>query len=142
MIYNDLTEEERGVLMRVVYFCFERNIPVVPTGSRVIGGHTDSSDWDFCINTTAEHLNYFESLGFESGGSDVRTGDSLRFKRLNIICIFGEASFKRWVKATKMALDLRLTNKRDRVNLFETICNPGVRTGSGWTSSVPEESPF
>jgi hypothetical protein len=106
-------------------------VELIPTGSRVICPQVclSSSDWDYlgCVvdlRGTAERL---ISNGWTTGTSlaEVDAGAtefiSLRKQSVNLILTNCQQFFGRFQLATRVATKLGLTNKGDRIALFQAL---------------------
>jgi hypothetical protein len=56
-----------------------------------------------------------------SGEYNVETGGNYRWKKYNLIHVSTEDDFNKWVKATEIAKELNLLDKKDRVSLFDAV---------------------
>lgn len=145
-----MTEQERQVLRDLVFYCFERDIPVFKTGSRVIGGWTEESDWDYVIGghkcgyDFEEDLDMFHQLtdlisdlGFTSVAERiVSTGANLetyggvpeplrnhiyRQGDLNIMVAQTQSEYNKWVEATWLTKKINPPTKAQRIAIFEAV---------------------
>ena len=123
-----MTETDRETLSRVLLFCFERNKRVYPTGSRVIGGSTPDSDWDYVIE--AQYVSdllgrYLLDLGFVvaegADGYEARCSVSYRCGAINLIVCNGRSYFENWIKATEVAKVIQPDSKEQRVLIFDAV---------------------
>lgn len=107
-------------------------IDITPTGSRVICNPPPlDTDKDFVVLIHGPVSEFIDDLtgnhGWESDtkypGSDFT---SLRRGKVNYIVTESEDFYKKFVLATKIAKSLNLTDKKDRVTLFQGVLYKNV----------------
>ena len=103
---------------------------IIPTGSNYIcDPPTTNTDIDFVIYTKKERelCLFLENRGFLTNYNDdylgIEEGLFISYKKenLNLLLINDYPFFIRWVKATKLAKELNLLKKEDRIKLFRGI---------------------
>lgn len=120
-----MNDTDRTKLRDLVFFCFERNLPIVPTGSRGIASSEDireDSDYDYVVKTTPDVTRYLRDQGYERNGEiygQDRVFQAWRSGQLNII----QASIPKWLEATQLANKLRCRTKEQRVAVFDSVFN-------------------
>lgn len=77
---------------------------VLPTGSRVIGGATSTSDWDFIALGQTVLSEALTAKGFVPQFMRPDKTQSWRREDINIITIFDDETFNRWRDATFEAM--------------------------------------
>jgi len=148
-----MTELERQALRDIVFFCFERGILIEATGSRVIGGAREDSDYDYIIaehsmingvygrgalSTYTELKTLLERLGFTAPLADNPELDGMYSEEdddqrrniyylgsLNIILVPNKSRWNEWIEATYIAKKLSPPTKAERVAVFSAM-----RTGT------------
>ena len=123
-----MVEADRETLARVLLFCFERSKAIFPTGSRVLGGASVNSDYDYVIdasNIMDATRQYLVQLGFTPADAEREYGDrgskSFRCGNLNLIVCRGSKPFNNWSRATDVAKLLRPRTKAERILVFESV---------------------
>ena len=128
-----MPEEDRSVLRDLVFYCFERNFPIVPTGSQVIGGATEQSDWDYVVYAThskRDFIFYMVAVGFTQGEQNSnraatqgggQVSSSYRLGNLNVLVVGDAKSFNLWHRATEIARTLKPATKQERVAIFDCV---------------------
>ena len=102
------------------------------TGSRVIGGYTEESDWDICILATDALTFSMYELGaaigdsFIFGGSVAHETDTESWKNvstedINLILVFDEKKYNRWHTAKQVTTVLELWDKPYRIAMFNRL---------------------
>ena len=130
------TEELRGL---VGHFNVEmikklKDVPGIKTywtGSRVIGGYSESSDVDLVVygdNADVILEELFDYGLIRTGSTD---SDPLKsfvsyetfdfYVPINFIVTHSEEQFSKWKTATEVAKGLQLHRKEDRIALFDSI---------------------
>lgn len=143
MILNDPWEADSPVLLAVSHWntplwaewidAYKKKHPealFIWTGSRIIGGAEEGSDWDlvvYCKDALDSYLQ-FETISnyklYLSGSKDASSKNrwlSISDGELNIILTEDCGDFYRWDTATELATALGLHSKPHRVQLFESL---------------------
>ena len=96
------------------------------TGSRVIGGASESSDYDVCALARRVFL---DVIPFDPDDTSDYAGTgfvSYKFlvgeRLINLLVFFDKDFFFSYKSATRLARLLRVTDKATRVALFQAIC--------------------
>lgn len=99
---------------------------VVPTGSRVIGGYTDKSDYDFAVNVPEGMLGgrpysiLWETPGTEKVSYTNPKIHVYRWGVVNLIVDTRESGIlDNWRKATAACIDRQPEGKAMRIKVFE-----------------------
>lgn len=127
-----MDDDDRRTLSLVLLMAFERGWPIVSTGSRVIGGATDESDYDYVvlIEGFGRRINeQIVSLGFvrtndNTGNNPYGTRASVATYRsgsLNLIVTQSKTAFRAWVRATDVAQAISPETKEERVTIFDKV---------------------
>lgn len=97
-------------------------------GSRLIqGAWTEESDWDYLALYTSDAAAYLEDCGFIQDATYEYPADqpqryvSYRKDAFNIIFVPTAEQFKRALLAQKVCEALKLTNKHDRIIVWDAI---------------------
>lgn len=109
-----------------------KNIPYFPTGSRVIGGATEESDWDMVLQAQdVNHMHKISAAIEEVFDYDTRYGSTisdqygisikvyLDGKPFNFIIVPNDKQASIWKYSTRVAVGLQLKDKDLRVHWFE-----------------------
>lgn len=103
------------------------------SGSRVIAGVTDT-DVDLIVVWDPETDKRLLALGFtpsrEEPGLYYPNSSVLQTYRLNeynVVAVGTEADYAKWLKATRLAVHMKLKEKHQRVALFQFITEGSVR---------------
>lgn len=96
-----------------------------PTGSNYIcDPPVTNTDIDWVVLVRSNPVPELEELGWELCGEDMDYDDgqsdfdAIRRQNINLILVYEEEEFNRWVDATESAKKLNLTNKQDRIDHF------------------------
>jgi predicted nucleotidyltransferase len=99
---------------------------VVMTGSRVIGGWTDTSDFDFVVADNSRHESFtLEGLqGWHEYVNEVRnkrlnTAKTSVYPRINIIVDSRPGALDMWEIATEAAIEAKAITRDERVKIFK-----------------------
>lgn len=118
-----------------IYDLEKEGFSFVPVGSRVTSKQTFTrdNDYDFLIYLNPNDSNYFDSIakfrskGFNGTGDYGPSADFISMKKetteyiANIIIVQTREHFEDFIFASNIAKDLNLTNKQDRIILFDYI---------------------
>lgn len=111
----------------------ELGLPFILTGSRVIcNPPVEDTDLDIVIDVSGmvydegiDHtISQFTNLGYRHTGSKnygVGEFTTFRHEHINLILVFNNNLFDAWCYATKIAKELNITKKEDRVILFSIV---------------------
>ena len=116
----------RDVLGELSEMVLQQDGRMFATGSRVIGGWTEESDWDYVVyvrDSYGMQRVMQRSYGWTHGGSDVSS--SWKKGGVNAIFVFSDLEFLQWQAATMGAKALGLTARPERVAFFEAIKHGG-----------------
>lgn len=132
-ILPPMNDSDRQKLAYLLLLSWEKQLPLLATGSRVIGGATIDSDWDYVL--LCEHWNRsladaIESMGFAQTNNDDHSGDvygnrmtykTYRYGKLNLIVCRHRSVFDNWNRATEIAKALRPRTKEQRIQIFDSV---------------------
>jgi hypothetical protein len=132
--FNDIWEIEpiKPFLVEDKYDWKKEFKEFFPTGSRYIcSPPVMDTDEDWCVYSShtlswEELLTKLKTLGFECGGSYADEGVSFKRGDMNLIVIRNSRKFKLWRIATALAKRFNLTDKKDRVDLFEAVVKQNI----------------
>jgi len=122
-----MSETTRMIFGELAELVFSLNGKIEATGSQMIAGATDESDWDYFIlipGGYAALVRGLTELGFNHGGSFYES--SYKKGLINAICLHTEREWEHWHVATYGARVLGLTSREERIIFFE-----GVRSNFG-----------
>jgi hypothetical protein len=125
-----LSEGDIRTLHNLYMMLFEYSLPMALTGSQAIGGATDASDYDIAvladhnfdmINRELRQAGFRVSLtDSQNEGGDWLT-ESYKKGKINVLLTRTLSSFEDWKFATKVAIMLGLTDKEQRIALFDSV---------------------
>jgi hypothetical protein len=122
-----MNDEDRNTLRNLLLLAHEHNKEVVPTGSRVIGGATEDSDYDYVMRFGGPIYRNVESIGFVQQGiveGEYDRGDTFvhyRCGNINLISAYGANDLNMWKKCTEVATAMKPRTKEERTTIFEAI---------------------
>jgi hypothetical protein len=106
-----------------------------PTGSRVIGGVTDKSDWDYVVLADnvmqiCEAMNdvQVDVLKGVTNPEYACAFASFRFDEMNLIIVKGDEDLLAWRYATETCMQWQPEGKKARVSLFGDCLRRAYRT--------------
>lgn len=104
------------------------------TGSRVIGGATDESDYDYVFVYSVDKSKALQQAGFVISPHEEYPGQRIkacyRKGAINLIGVEDQTDYDKWLKATRLACMMDLKEKHQRVTLFQFITEGKVRNTS------------
>jgi predicted nucleotidyltransferase len=123
MEFDDVVESVRKELKLVCE-------PILMTGSRVFGDHTEKSDWDLVILVsppTKKELEITTLAAHFAPCGNIYEGDNHLIVRrekdnINLIITDDESTFHKWQVCTLFATKMEL-NKKQRAKVFSAIIN-------------------
>lgn len=127
-----MSDADRQKLAYLLLLSWEKQLPLLATGSQVIGGATSDSDWDYvllCERWNRSLADAIESIGFQSQSNERGTdeyGNRMTFRtyrsgKLNLIICRQRNVFNDWNRATEVAKALRPRTKQQRIQIFDSV---------------------
>lgn len=131
--YGAMSPEDREELGEWMIRALMWGIRVLPTGSQVIGGATEDSDWDFVLDPGPNLTQYTigrdllrrqwmePEIAAASANAADRGSQSYRFGKLNFIVVHDTAAMQYWARATEVARVLGCETKQERIAVFDDV---------------------
>lgn len=128
-----MSDQDRSKLALLLLLSFEKQLPLLATGSRIIGGATNDSDWDYvllCERGDRSISDAIESIGFERSSTEESyegvygnrmTYRTYRCGKLNLIVSRSRLAFNKWGQATELAKAVRPQTKQQRIQIFDAV---------------------